>query len=60
MLKLAWQKKPSLFVLFILSIFVGFGYEIISVIMPKFVIDEAAAIIGGGGAEHIKTAALYI
>lgn len=59
MLKLAWQKKPSLLVLFILSIFVGFGYEIINVIMPKFVIDEAAAVIGGG-AEHIKTAAFYI
>lgn len=60
MLKLVWQKKPSLFIMYLLNIFVGFGYGIIDVIMPKFIIDEAAAVIGGGGSEHIKKAALYI
>lgn len=60
MLKLVWQKKPSLFIMYLLNIFVGFGYGMIDVIMPKFIIDEAAAVIGGGGSEHIKKAALYI
>ncbi len=60
MMKLVWKKKPSLFIMYALSIFIGFGYGFIDVIMPKFVIDEAAAVIGGGGAEHIKKAALYI
>lgn len=60
MLKLVWQKKPSLFIMYLLNIFVGFGYGIIDVIMPKFIIDEAAAVIGGGGTEHIKKAALYL
>lgn len=60
MLRLVWQEKPSLFVIYIFSIIIGFGYEIIDVIMPKFIIDEAAAVIGGGGEEHIGKAAMYI
>lgn len=60
MIKLVRQKKPSLFVMYIFNIIIGFGSGLADVIMPKFVIDEAAAIINGGGAEHIKKAALYI
>lgn len=60
MLKLVKEKKPSLFIVYSISILVGFSYGFIDVIMPKFVIDEAAAVIGGGGAEHIKKAALFL
>lgn len=60
MVKLVWQKKPSLFVMYIFKIIIGFGTGLADVIMPKFVIDEAAAVIGGGGEEHIGKAALYI
>lgn len=60
MIKLVRQKKPSLFVLYVFNIIIGFGSGLADVIMPKFVIDEAAAIINGGGAEHIKKAVLYI
>lgn len=60
MIKLVRRKKPSLFVMYALMIVIGFGYGFIDVIMPKFVIDEAAAVIGGGGTEHIKKAALYL
>lgn len=59
-LKLARRKKSSLFILYALNFFVNFGYGFIDVIMPKFVIDEVAALIGGGGSEHIKKAALYL
>lgn len=60
MLKLVKEKKPSLFIVYLISILVGFGYGFIDVIMPKFVIDEAAEVIGGGGTEHIKKAALFL
>ena len=60
MIKLVWREKPSLFILYILTIILGFAYEIIEVIMPKFIIDEAAAVIGGGGEEHIRKAVLYV
>ncbi len=59
-IKLVWQKKPSLFFMYILDIIVNFSYGIIDVIMPKFIIDEAAAVISGGGREHIVKAVLYI
>lgn len=60
MLKLVRQKKPSLFIMYMIRIFVGFFYGFIDVIMPKFVIDEAAEVINGGGVEHIQKAALYL
>lgn len=59
-LKLTRHKKSSLFILYALNFLVVFGYGFIDVIMPKFVIDEVAALIGGGGSEHIKRAALYL
>lgn len=60
MIKLVWQKKPSLFVIYIFNIIIGFVSGLADVIMPKFVIDEAAAVISGGGEEHLRKAALYI
>lgn len=60
MMKLAWQEKPSLFIMYIIRILVGFAYGLNDVIMPKFIIDETAAVIGGGGSEHIQKAALYL
>ncbi|MDE7289305.1 MAG: ABC transporter ATP-binding protein, partial [Oscillospiraceae bacterium] len=60
MLRLVWQKKPSLFIMYALYIIIGFGYGLLDVIMPKFIIDEAAAIIGGGGGEHIRKAIFYV
>lgn len=59
-LKLAQREKPLLFILYALNFFVNFGYGFLDVIMPKFIIDEAAAVIGGGGAEHVRKAALYL
>lgn len=60
MMRLVKEKKPSLFVMYVIRILVGFAYGLNDVIMPKFIIDEAAAVIGGGGMEHTKKAAVYI
>lgn len=60
MINLVRQKKPSLFIMYVIRIAVGFAYGLNDVIMPKFIIDEAALVIGGGGGSHVKKAALYL
>lgn len=56
-LKLACRKKPSLIVLYVIKIIAGFGFGINGVIMTKFIMDSAAALISGTG--DIKDAAMY-
>lgn len=61
MLKLIRREKPSLFALYLVRIVVTFCNSMLNVVMPKFVIDEVAAILGGGDAgTHLTRAALYV
>ena len=61
MFGLVRREKPALFALYLGRIIVTFCYSMLDVIMPKFVIDEVAAILGGGDAEmHLKNAVLYV
>lgn len=60
MFRLVWQEKPQLFLMYFADIVFEVSMKMIEVILPKFIIDEVAAILGGGAAEeHLPRAALY-
>ncbi len=60
MIKLVWKEKPYLFFLYILDIVLVASMNLLGVIMPKFIMDEVAALLGGGAVEeHLPLAALY-
>ena len=60
MLKLVWKEKPHLFFLYFLDIVLVASMNLLGVIMPKFIMDEVAALLGGGAVEeHLPLAALY-
>ena len=60
MIKLVWKEKPHLFFLYFMDIVLVTSMSLMDVIMPKFIIDEVAAMIGGGAVEeHLPRAALF-
>lgn len=60
MIGLAWKEKPHLFFLYFMDIVLVTSMNLMDVIVPKFIIDEVAAIIGGGAVEeHLPRAALF-
>lgn len=60
MFRLVWREKPILFLLFFLDIVFEVSMKMIEIILPKFIIDEVAAILGGGAVEeHLPRAALF-
>ncbi|MDE6640712.1 MAG: ABC transporter ATP-binding protein/permease [Acetatifactor sp.] len=60
MFRLVWREKPHLFLLYFLDIVFEVSMKMIEIILPKFIIDEVAAILGGGAAEeHLPRAALF-
>lgn len=61
MFRLVWREKPILFLLFFLDIVFEVSMKMIEIILPKFIIDEVAAILGGGAVEeHLPRAALFV
>ena len=60
MIKTAWQKKPSLFLLYFIRLICEFVQKMQVVILPKFLIDELMLIIGGAElSAHINNIILY-
>ena len=60
MLRLAWQEKPCLFLLSLLNILLVASMKLTEIILPKFILDEVAAILTGGGLQdHLSRAALF-
>lgn len=60
MLKLAWKEKPHLYFLYLLDILLTVPINLLGVIMPKFIIDEIAALLSGGPfEEHLPRAVLF-
>ncbi len=60
MIKTAWQKKPSLFLLYFIRLICEFVQKMQVVILPKFLIDELMLIIGGAELSvHINNIILY-
>lgn len=60
MFRLVWREKPHLFILYFMDIVFEVSMKMIEIILPKFIIDEVAAILGGGAAEeHLPRAALF-
>ncbi|MDE7294994.1 MAG: ABC transporter ATP-binding protein/permease [Oscillospiraceae bacterium] len=59
MLRLAAKERPLILVLFAIISLKMVVYSMVDVIAPKFIVDEAVAIIGGGGAEHIRKAVYF-
>ncbi len=60
MLKLVRKEKPCLFLIYFFDIVLEASMSLVGVIMPKFIMDEAAALIGGGAvSEHLPKAALF-
>ena len=61
MLKTAVKNKPQLFIAYALQVVVSFSQTMVNIISSKYLVDEIAAIIGGGKAEeHIPTAIFCI
>ena len=61
MLKTAVKNKPQLFIAYVLQVVVSFSQTMVNIISSKYLVDEIAAIIGGGKAEeHIPTAIFCI
>ena len=61
MLKTAVNNKPQLFIAYALQVVVSFSQTMVNIISSKYLVDEIAAIIGGGKAEeHIPTAIFCI
>lgn len=64
MLKLAARERPLLLVLLGLTSIKMVVFSMVEIIVPKFIVDEASAIIGnaiigGGGSEHIRKAVYF-
>ena len=60
MFRLVWREKPHLFLLYFLDIVFEVSMKMIEIILPKFIIDEVAAMLGGGAVEeHLPRAALF-
>lgn len=60
MFRLVWREKPHLFISYFMDIVFEVSMKMIEIILPKFIIDEVAAILGGGAAEeHLPRAALF-
>ena len=52
MLKTAVKNKPQLFIAYALQVVVSFSQTMVNIISSKYLVDEIAAIIGGGKAEE--------
>ena len=50
MLKTAVKNKPQLFIAYALQVVVSFSQTMVNIISSKYLVDEIAAIIGGGKA----------
>ena len=48
MLKTAVKNKPQLFIAYVLQVVVSFSQTMVNIISSKYLVDEIAAIIGGG------------
>lgn len=60
MFRLVWREKPHLFFLYLLDIVFEVSMKMIEIILPKFILDEVAAILNGGTVEeHLPRAALF-
>lgn len=60
MLKIAWQEKPSLFIVY-LGLFLGeFVSTLKKVLLPKFLVDELVLVMEGAPlSEHLRQIVLY-
>ena len=61
MLRVAWQEKPSLFLVYILLFFAELIIKVKDILLPKFLIDELMLIIGGAPVkEHLQSVIFYV
>lgn len=60
MLKLVRKEKPQLFLVYFFDIVIMSSMSLTGIIIPKFIMDEVAALIGGSVSEHLPKAVLFM
>lgn len=59
LMKLAWKEKPSLFFFYLLQLIADVGNTLLTIVLPKYIIEFLTAIVQGTPYEEVKTKLLW-